>query len=304
VDIAAGNALVKRIAPLAKATARAGTQAGLGGFGALFDLKAAGYDDPILVSATDGVGTKLRLAIETGEHSTVGIDLVAMCVNDLIVQGAEPLFFLDYFATGALDVAGFAVGAVERNEILSGETVTEGDIVLGLASNGVHSNGYSLVRRIVADAGIHWHDPAPFDGTMALGKALLQPTHIYVRPVLAALRDGGVKALAHITGGGLIENIPRVLPAAFRAELDARAWDLPPVFRWLKAQGGIEAMELARTFNCGIGMVIIVAPADVKRVSATLTAAGEQVRAIGRIAPAPEANCDTVIAQVEDVWND
>lgn len=344
MDIAAGNALVKRIAPLAKATARAGTQAGLGGFGALFDLKAAGYDDPILVSATDGVGTKLRLAIETGEHSTVGIDLVAMCVNDLVVQGAEPLFFLDYFATGALDVdiaaevvagiakgcteagcalvggetaempdmyrdgdfdlAGFAVGAVERNEILSGETVTEGDIVLGLASNGVHSNGYSLVRRIVADAGIHWHDPAPFDGTMALGKALLQPTHIYVRPVLAALRDGGVKALAHITGGGLIENIPRVLPAAFRAELDARAWDLPPVFRWLKAQGGIEAMELARTFNCGIGMVIIVAPADVKRVSATLTAAGEQVRAIGRIAPAPEANCDTVIAQVEDVWND
>jgi len=208
------------------------------------------------------------------------------------------------YRDGDFDLAGFAVGAVERNEILSGETVTEGDIVLGLASNGVHSNGYSLVRRIVADAGANWSDPAPFDGTMALGKALLQPTHIYVRSVLAALKDGGVKALAHITGGGLIENIPRVLPAAFRAELDAGAWDLPPVFRWLKARGGIEAMELARTFNCGIGMVIIVAPADVDRVSATLTAAGEQVRAIGRISPAPEANCDTVIAQVEDVWND
>jgi phosphoribosylformylglycinamidine cyclo-ligase len=335
--------LVKRIAPLAKATARAGTQAGLGGFGALFDLKAAGYSDPILVSATDGVGTKLRLAIETGEHSTVGIDLVAMCVNDLVVQGAEPLFFLDYFATGTLDVdvaaevvagiaegcsaagcalvggetaempdmyqdgdfdlAGFAVGAAERTEILTGETVSEGDIVLGLASNGVHSNGYSLVRRIVADAGTHWNDPAPFDTKMTLGKALLQPTHIYVRSVLAAIRGGGVKALAHITGGGLIENIPRVLPTGLRAELEAGTWDLPPVFRWLKAQGGIETMELARTFNCGIGMVIIVAPTDADRVRKTLTAGGEQVRAIGHIASAPGVSCDTVIAQADDAWN-
>jgi phosphoribosylformylglycinamidine cyclo-ligase len=284
------------------------------------------------------------LAIETGEYGTVGIDLVAMCVNDLVVQGAEPLFFLDYFATGALDVdiaaeviagiakgcteagcalvggetaempdmyrdgdfdlAGFAVGAAERNEILSGETVTEGDIVLGLTSNGVHSNGYSLVRRIVADTGINWSDPAPFDKTMTLGKALLQPTHIYVRSVLAAIRGGGVKALAHITGGGLTENIPRVLPVGLRAVLDAGTWDLSPVFRWLKAQGGIEAMELARTFNCGIGMVIIVTPTEADRVSATLSAAGEQVRAIGRIAPTQENNRDTLIAQAEDVWND
>jgi phosphoribosylformylglycinamidine cyclo-ligase len=342
VDIDAGNELVRRIAPLAKATARPGAEAGLGGFGALFDLKAAGYKDPILVSTTDGVGTKLRLAIETGRHASVGIDLVAMCVNDLVVQGAEPLFFLDYFATGTLDVAtaadvvagiakgcaeagcalvggetaempgmygagdydlaGFAVGAAERGRILTGTTIVAGDVVLGLASSGVHSNGYSLVRRVAANAALGWDEPAPFAPDESLGAALLAPTRIYVRSLLAAIRGGGVKALAHITGGGLVENIPRVLPDGLCAELDAARWALPPVFRWLKAEGGIDDAELARTFNCGIGMVAIVAPGDADAVAATLAAAGETVFPVGRIASTGGAGADTVIAGTATAW--
>ena len=342
VDIDAGNELVRRISPMAKATARSGAGAGLGGFGALFDLKAAGYKDPILVSTTDGVGTKLRLAIATGQHTTIGIDLVAMCVNDLVVQGAEPLFFLDYFATGTLDIAtaanvvsgiakgcadagcalvggetaempgmygagdydlaGFAVGAAERGRVLTGATVAAGDVVLGLASSGIHSNGYSLVRRIVADAALGWDEPAPFTPDETLGAALLTPTRIYVRPLLRAIRVGQIKALAHITGGGLVENIPRVLPPGLRAELDAACWSLPSVFRWLKAEGGIDDHELARTFNCGIGMVAIVAPDDADAVAALLTAAGETVFPVGQIAPTGGESANTVIAGTATAW--
>jgi phosphoribosylformylglycinamidine cyclo-ligase len=314
---------VEAIKPLARATARAGTAAGLGGFGALFDLKAAGYRDPILVATTDGVGTKLKIAIATGRHDTIGIDLVAMCVNDLVVQGAEPLFFLDYFATGALDVAtgrrivagiaracqevgcalvggetaempgmyaagdydlaGFAVGAVERGQALDGSSVALGDVVLGLESSGLHSNGFSLVRRVVEQAGLGYDAPAPFAPDSSLGEALLAPTRLYVRSCRAALAAGGVKAFAHITGGGLLENIPRVLPERLAAELDARSWELPPVFAWLAATTSIAPPELARTFNCGIGMVAVVDPAAVERVTAALTGAGERVRRIGRI---------------------
>jgi phosphoribosylformylglycinamidine cyclo-ligase len=287
VDIAAGNALVERIKPAAARTARTGVMSGLGGFGALFDLKAAGYRDPILVAATDGVGTKLKLAVETGRLGGVGIDLVAMCVNDLICQGAEPLFFLDYFATGRLevaeaaavvegiaegcvragaaliggetaempglyaagdfDLAGFAVGALERGAALPAG-VAEGDALLGLASAGVHSNGYSLVRRIAARAGLGWDAPCPF-GPGTLGEALLEPTRIYVRPALAALRAGGVRALAHVTGGGLTENLPRVLPVGLGAEVDLGAWDPPPVFAWLREAGGVAEAEMLRTLT-------------------------------------------------------
>ena len=297
VDIAAGNALVERIKPAARRTDRSGVMSGLGGFGALFDLRAAGYQDPVLVAATDGVGTKLKLAIETGRLDTVGIDLVAMCVNDLICQGAEPLFFLDYFATGRLevaeaaaivggiaegcvragaaliggetaempglyaagdfDLAGFAVGAMERGSALP-EGVAEGDVLLGLASSGVHSNGYSLVRRIAAQTGLGWVAPAPV-GTGSFGEALLAPTRIYVKPALAAIRAGGVHALAHITGGGLTENLPRVLPEGLGARIDLDAWDRPEVFDWLQAEGGVEEAEMLRTFNCGVGMIAVVA---------------------------------------------
>ena len=323
VDIDAGTALVERIKPAAAATARPGVVEGLGGFGALFDLKAAGYADPVLVAATDGVGTKLRLAIDTGQLATVGIDLVAMCVNDLVCQGAEPLFFLDYFATGRLDVeaasaviegiadgcreagcalvggetaempgmyhngdfdlAGFAVGAVERGTHLPAG-VADGDLLLGLASSGVHSNGYSLVRKVVALAGLAWDAPCPFgDGT--LGDALLAPTRIYVRPALAAIRAGGVHALAHVTGGGLTENLPRVLPKALGAEVDLDAWTLPPVFAWLRERAGIADAEMLKTFNCGIGLVLVVAPERAAAVAADLAAAGETVHALGRITP-------------------
>ena len=280
VDIDAGNALVDAIKPLARATARSGSGAALGGFGAVFDPKAAGFRDPLLLATTDGVGTKLRIAIETGRHDTIGIDLVAMCVNDLVVQGAEPLFFLDYFATGRLDVeagrrivagiaagcreagcaliggetaempgmysegdydlAGFAVGAVERDGILTGENVRPGDIVLGLAASGVHSNGFSLVRRVVAEAGISYDAPAPFAPDQSLGEALLVPTRLYVRPGLAACHSGKVKAFAHITGGGLVENPPRVVPANCGFRLNASTWTLPPVFCWLMASAAIE----------------------------------------------------------------
>ncbi|WP_400088540.1 phosphoribosylformylglycinamidine cyclo-ligase [Yoonia sp. R78084] len=321
VDIDAGNTLVERIKPAAKRTARSGVMAGLGGFGALFDLKAAGYTDPVLVAATDGVGTKLRIAIDTGNVDTIGIDLVAMCVNDLVCQGAEPLFFLDYFATGKLeldqatriiegiaagceatgcaliggetaempgmyhagdfDLAGFAVGAMERGaELPAG--VQEGDVLLGLASNGVHSNGYSLVRRIVEVSGLGWDDPAPFaDDT--LGAALLAPTRLYVKQALAAVRAGGVHALAHITGGGLTENLPRVLPEGTGADIDLNAWELPPVFQWLAQKGGMAEAEMLKTFNAGIGMVLAVDANEVSKITTVLTDAGETVHQLGTV---------------------
>jgi phosphoribosylformylglycinamidine cyclo-ligase len=315
---------------------------GLGGFGALFDLRAAGYTDPILVAATDGVGTKLKVAIASGLHGTVGIDLVAMCVNDLVVQGAEPLFFLDYYATGALDVgtgrdivagiaegcrqagcaliggetaelpgmyaggdydlAGFAVGAVERGRILDGEGAAEGDVLLGLASGGLHSNGYSLVRKVVGDLGLTYAAPAPFEPASALGPLLLAPTRIYVKSCLSAIRAGGVRALAHITGGGLIENIPRVLPPTLAAEIDAASWELPAVFRWLAEAGGIEAGELARTFNCGIGMAVVAAPDRAPDLQAAFEDAGETVIAMGRLVRRAEDGPRVVLKGVERSW--
>ncbi|MBN8832026.1 MAG: phosphoribosylformylglycinamidine cyclo-ligase [Sphingomonadales bacterium] len=323
VDIAAGNALVRAIAPLARATRRPGADADLGGFGGFFDLRAAGFKDPLLVAANDGVGTKLKLAIDSGKHDTVGIDLVAMCANDLIVQGAEPLFFLDYFATGRLDngvaerviagiaegckqagcaliggetaempgmyadgdydLAGFCVGAVERDEVLTADKVAEGDVILGLASSGVHSNGYSLVRRLAADKGWKLDRPALFDQEVLLIDALMAPTRIYVKPLLPLVRKGLVHAMAHITGGGLLENIPRVLPAGLHAHIDADAWAQPRLMAFLQAQGHIEPAEMARTFNCGIGMAVVVAPGDVEAVTAALTEAGETVHRIGEI---------------------
>jgi phosphoribosylformylglycinamidine cyclo-ligase len=323
VDIDAGEALVEAIKPLAKSTARSGSEAGLGGFGAFFDLKAAGYRDPLLVSTTDGVGTKLKVAIEASRHDSVGIDLVAMCVNDLVVQGAEPLFFLDYFATGKLDVAaarsiiagiadgckqagcalvggetaempgmyakgdydlaGFAVGAVERDQALTGADVKEGDVILGLASSGVHSNGFSLVRRIVEQSGIGWTEPCPFDQKKSLGEALMTPTRIYVKSVMAAIKAGGVKALAHITGGGLVDNVPRVLPDTLQADIDGASWKLPAVFGWLMKTGGVPRDDLIRTFNCGIGMVAVVAPDGEARVTQVFKDNGEIVHRIGSI---------------------
>ncbi len=325
VDIDAGNALVERIKPAAKRSNRPGVMAGLGGFGALFDLKGAGYNDPILVAATDGVGTKLRIAIDTGILNTVGVDLVAMCVNDLVCQGAEPLFFLDYFATGKLeveeaaqivegiadgcvqsrcaliggetaempgmyhdgdfDLAGFAVGAMERGSVLPAG-VAEGDVLLGLASNGVHSNGYSLVRKLVELSGLGWQADCPWvEGS--LGEALLAPTRLYVVPALDALKVGGVHALAHITGGGLTENLPRVLPEELGALIDLDEWDLPPVFKWLAGIGGMEQAEMLKTFNCGIGMVLAVDPLQAAAVRKALEAAGETVHQIGVIQPEP-----------------
>jgi phosphoribosylformylglycinamidine cyclo-ligase len=321
VDIAAGNALVERIKPHARRTDRAGTMSRLGGFGALFDLKAAGYLDPILVASTDGVGTKLKLAIESGRLETVGVDLVAMCVNDLICQGAEPLFFLDYFATGKLevneaekivagvaegcvqagvaliggetaempgiyaggdfDLAGFSVGAIERGAGLP-KGVAEGDVILGLAASGVHSNGFSLVRRIIAESGMRWDSNCPF-GAGSLGEALLSPTRVYVTPALAAVRAGGIRALAHITGGGLTENLPRVLPLGLGAEIDLGAWHLPPVFEWLRSQGGVADNEMLRTFNCGIGMAVLAAADRADDLTALLEAKGETVVRIGRV---------------------
>ncbi|TNC68062.1 phosphoribosylformylglycinamidine cyclo-ligase [Rubellimicrobium roseum] len=321
VNIDAGNALVERIKPHARRTERAGTMAGLGGFGALFDLRAAGYQDPILVAATDGVGTKLRIAIETGHLDGVGIDLVAMCVNDLVCQGAEPLLFLDYFATGKLeveeaarviagiaegcarsgcalvggetaempgmyhggdfDLAGFAVGAMERGQDLP-RGVAEGDILLGLVSDGVHSNGFSLVRRVAEVAGLDWDAASPFGGG-TLGQALLTPTRLYVKPALAAIRAGGVHALAHITGGGLTENLPRVLPEGLGATIDLGAWRLPPVFAWLGEAGGIAEAEMLKTFNSGIGMVLVVAPDRAEAVARLLMEAGETVVPLGAV---------------------
>lgn len=321
VDIDAGNALVDRIKPAAKATDRPGVMSGLGGFGGLFDLKAAGYADPILVAATDGVGTKLRIAIDTHIYGGIGQDLVAMCVNDLVCQGAEPLFFLDYFATGKLsvdvaarvidgvaaacaqcgaallggetaempgmyppgdfDLAGFAVGAMERGQNLP-QGVGEGDVLLGLASDGIHSNGYSLVRRVVEMTGLDWHLPAPF-AEGPIGEALLAPTRLYVKPALAAVRAGGVHGLAHITGGGITENLPRVLPDGLGAEVDLSSWSLPGVFAWLAQEGGIETSELLKTFNAGIGMVLVVDPDRVEDLTSCLQDAGETVFRIGQV---------------------
>jgi len=323
VSIAAGNALVKAIAPLAKSTARPGANADIGGFGGFFDLKAAGYDDPLLVAANDGVGTKLKLAIDAGKHGGVGIDLVAMCANDLVVQGAEPLFFLDYYATGKLDnqvaaavvasiaegcrqagcaliggetaempgmygdgdydLAGFCVGAVDRSKALTGSRVQPGDVILGLASSGVHSNGFSLVRRLIELNGWKLDRPALFDQEHLLGDLLLEPTRIYVKSLLPLVREDLIGALAHITGGGLLENIPRVLPESCHAIVDADSWPLPHLFAFLQAGGAIEPGELARTFNCGIGMVAIVRQDDAGVVTRRLEAAGETVHRIGTI---------------------
>jgi len=333
VDIEAGNDLVREIGPLAASTRRPGSDAGLGGFGGLFDLKAAGFDDPVLVAATDGVGTKLMVANAVGKHDTVGIDLVAMCVNDLIVQGAEPLFFLDYFATGKLDVAaaadvvagiaegcrqagcaliggetaempglyapgdydlaGFSVGAVERDRVLTGDKVSAGDVILGLASSGLHSNGFSLVRRVVEQSGVDYSDPAPWGGS-TLGEALLAPTRIYVKSCLDLVRADKAKAFAHITGGGLLENIPRVLPDDLSAEIDGSSWQVPPVFAWLAENGGIADTELARTFNLGIGMAVIVDADDADAAREILSAGGESAYTIGRVVERGDGEATTV----------
>jgi len=324
VDVDAGNALVKAIGPLAVKTMRAGVMGGIGGFGGLFDLKACGYADPLLVAATDGVGTKLKLAIETGLHDGIGIDLVAMNVNDLVVQGAEPLFFLDYFATGKLelsvasavvasiaagckeagcaliggetaempglygdgdyDLAGFTVGAVERAQLLPRTDLAAGDVLIGIPSSGVHANGFSLVRRVVAESGLGWDDPAPFAPAMSLGAALLTPTRIYVRQLLETIRTtSAVKALAHITGGGLIDNLPRVLPDALAATIDQNALHLPPVFEWLQAEARLDAHEMMRTFNCGVGMVLVVDAGDVDRVIAGLGSLKDEAFVFGTL---------------------
>jgi phosphoribosylformylglycinamidine cyclo-ligase len=326
VDIDAGNRLVKAIGPLAAKTARPGLLGGIGGFGGLFDLAACGFKDPLLVAATDGVGTKLKLAIDARLHDTIGIDLVAMNVNDLVVQGAEPLFFLDYFATGRLDtgvaetviagiakgckeagcaliggetaempglyaegdydLAGFAVGAVERGALLPRKDLKAGDVLLALPSSGVHANGFSLVRRVIERSGLRAIDAAPFAPGTPLGQALLAPTRIYVRQLLDTIRTtGAVNALAHITGGGLTENLPRVLPGSLAAEIDLASFPLPPVFVWLKAEAGIDDAEMLKTFNCGIGMVVVAAEQDAETVSAALRKAGEQPWRLGRLVP-------------------
>jgi len=324
VDIDAGNRMVELIKPLVRATARRGADAEIGGFGGLFDLKRAGFKDPVLVAATDGVGTKVKIAIETGRHSTIGIDLVAMSVNDLVVQGAEPLFFLDYFACGKLDpelgaavvkgvsdgcrlagcaliggetaempglyhggdydLAGFAVGAAERGEILPSANIGAGDVLIGLASSGVHSNGYSLVRKVVEKSGLSWDAPAPFAPNRSLGEAVLTPTRIYVKSCLAAIRDTkAVKALCHITGGGFPDNIPRVLPDGLGARVDLARVPMLPVFKWLAQTGGIAQNEMLRTFNCGVGMIAVAAAGDAGKVMAAFTQAGEQAFALGTI---------------------
>ncbi|MCO5093117.1 phosphoribosylformylglycinamidine cyclo-ligase [Bosea sp. (in: a-proteobacteria)] len=326
VDIDAGNAMVDQIKPLVRATRRPGADAEIGGFGGLFDLKAAGFSDPILVAANDGVGTKVKIAIESGLHSTIGIDLVAMCVNDLVVQGAEPLLFLDYYATGKLDpkvgveivrgiaegcrqagcaliggetaempglyaekdydLAGFAVGAAERGTLLPRADLKPGDVIIGLPSSGVHSNGYSLVRRIVQLSGLGWDAPAPFAPGETMAQALLTPTRIYVKPLLAALKaTDGIKALAHITGGGFPDNIPRVLPDGLGVALDLAAIPAPPVFGWLAQVGGVAEREMLRTFNCGIGMIVAAEAGKADDVLAALKAAGEAPVRLGEVVP-------------------
>lgn len=327
VDIDAGNRMVDLIKPLVRATARAGADAEIGGFGGVFDLARTGFKDPVLVAATDGVGTKVKIAIETGRHDTIGIDLVAMSVNDLVVQGAEPLFFLDYFACSKLDpevgakvvagiadgcrqsgcaliggetaempglyqpgdydLAGFAVGAAERGTILPRPDIAAGDVVIGLASSGVHSNGFSLVRKIVERSGLPFDAPAPFDPAKSLGEALLTPTRLYVKSCLAAIRGtGAVKALAHITGGGFPDNIPRALPDSLGVQLDLSKVEVLPVFKWLAQTGGVAMPEMLRTFNCGIGMVAIVSPGNADAVLTVLREQGERATVIGTVVPA------------------
>jgi phosphoribosylaminoimidazole synthetase len=327
VDIDAGNSLVEAIKPLAKATQRPGVTGGLGGFGALFDLKAAGYEDPLLVSTTDGVGTKLKIAIETGLHDTVGIDLVAMCVNDLLAQGAEPLLFLDYFATGKLDVAtatrvvagiaegcklagcalvggetaempgmyadgeydlaGFNVGAVNRDGVLPRMDLQRGgDVLIGLASSGPHSNGYSMVRKVVERSGLAWDAPCPFAEGQTLAEALMAPTRIYVKSTIELIKAGRIKGLAHITGGGLIENPPRAIAEGLEARFDWNAWEMPPVFQWLQETGGIAEHEMRRTFNCGVGLLLIVGRDEAPDVLEALLEAGEDAFVCGELAKA------------------
>jgi len=324
VDIDAGNRMVELIKPLVRATARPGTDAEIGGFGGVFDLKRVGYRDPVLVAATDGVGTKLKVAIETGRHDTIGIDLVAMSVNDLVVQGAEPLFFLDYYACGKLepeigaavvagisigcresgcaliggetaempgvyrgddyDLAGFAVGAVERDALLPRTDIVEGDVIIGLASSGVHSNGYSLVRKVVERTGLLWTAPAPFKSKQSLGEAILTPTRIYVKSCLAVIREtNAVKGLAHITGGGFPDNIPRILPKGLGARIDLSRVPVPSVFQWLAAEGGIAQNEMLRTFNCGIGMIAVTSPKEADTIIKAFARAGETVTMLGNI---------------------
>lgn len=342
VNIDAGNELVERIKPVAKATSRSGVMGGLGGFGALFDVKAAGYKDPVLVSATDGVGTKIKIAIETASHDTVGIDLVAMCVNDLIVQGAEPLFFLDYFASGKLevetatrvvtgiaegcrqancaliggetaempgmyhggdyDLAGFSVGAVERDKILTGQTIKAGDVVYGLPSSGVHSNGFSLVRKIVTDTKSNFSDPCPYAKDKTLGEALLTPTRIYVKALMNILKETSlIKGLSHITGGGLLENIPRVLPDGLGVKLDATKWELPPVFKWLKQGMPISNHDLARTLNCGLGMIVICAADSAADLETRLKANNEAFYRIGDVITATDGE-RVIIENMDQEW--
>jgi len=334
VDIDAGNRMVELIKPLVRATARPGADAEIGGFGGIFDLKRVGYRDPVLVAATDGVGTKLKVAIETGRHDTIGIDLVAMSVNDLVVQGAEPLFFLDYYACGRLepeigaavvagisvgcresgcaliggetaempgvyqgddyDLAGFAVGAVERDALLPRADIVEGDVILGLSSSGVHSNGYSLVRKVIEKTGLPWTAPAPFMPKQSLGEAILIPTRIYVKACLAAIREtNAVKGLAHITGGGFPDNIPRILPKGLGARIDLARVAVPAVFQWLASEGGIAESEMLRTFNCGIGMIVVASPQKAEAVVKAFTRAGETVVMLGDII---SASGDTSVA--------
>ena len=334
VDIDAGNRMVELIKPLVRATARPGADAEIGGFGGIFDLKRVGYRDPVLVAATDGVGTKLKVAIETGRHDTIGIDLVAMSVNDLVVQGAEPLFFLDYYACGRLepeigaavvagisvgcresgcaliggetaempgvyqgddyDLAGFAVGAVERDALLPRADIVEGDVILGLSSSGVHSNGYSLVRKVIEKTGLPWTAPAPFMPKQSLGEAILTPTRIYVKACLAAIREtNAVKGLAHITGGGFPDNIPRILPKGLGARIDLARVAVPAVFQWLASEGGIAESEMLRTFNCGIGMIVVASPEKTDAVVKAFTRAGETVVMLGNII---SASGDTSVA--------
>lgn len=342
VDIVAGDALVERIKPFAKSTNRVGTMGGLGGFGALFDTKAAGFKDPILVSSTDGVGTKLRVAIDSNKHETVGIDLVAMCVNDILVQGAEPLFFLDYFASSALnvdtaatvikgiadgcrqagcaliggetaempsmyekgdyDLAGFSVGAVERENVLTGETIQDGDVVIGIASSGVHSNGFSLIRKIIADNKFSYADNCPFDGYATLGDALMEPTKIYVSSLMPLIKQGGlIKGLAHITGGGLTENIPRVLPEGFGVELNSENWAFHLVFKWLKKYGNLTNEDMAVTYNCGLGMVAIVPADKADSMCSSLIASGETSMIIGKVIKCTDEN-RVIIKNMDKEW--
>lgn len=348
VDIDEAAALIERIKPHVKTTHRSGVMGGLGGFGALFDMKQTGLKDPVLVSSTDGVGTKIKIAIDTDTHDTIGIDAVAMCVNDVIVQGAEPLFFLDYFATGKLenrvaeqviagiaegcrqagcaliggetaempglyapgdyDIAGFTVGAAERSDLITGEHIAAGDVILGLASSGVHSNGFSLVRKIAAASGIKMTDAAPFAPAQTLKDALLTPTRIYVKPLLSALKirtesgAAAIKGMAHITGGGLYENVPRILPQGLTAYIDAKAWALPPVFRWLAEAGQVESRDMARTLNCGIGMVVVCAPERADAVATHLKTEGETVFTLGHIKPTGADNESVVMADIDTAW--